>query len=63
MGYAFGTVLGITNYFTVYAFLLALGELNNNGAFVFPIFNTGIVVLSALIGILGTVIGIAGGIQ
>jgi len=46
-----GLVLGVTNYFTVYAFLLALGQLNNNGAFVFPIFNTGIVVLSALTGI------------
>lgn len=47
-----GIVLGVINYFTVYVFLLALGQLNNNGAFVFPIFNTGIVVLSALIGIL-----------
>ena len=47
-----GLVLGIVNYFTVYFFLRALGQLNNNGAFVFPIFNTGIVILSALIGIL-----------
>ncbi|MEN8247461.1 MAG: hypothetical protein ABFS32_00890 [Bacteroidota bacterium] len=47
-----GIVLGIANYFTVYAFLLALGQLNNNGALVFPIFNTGIVVLSALAGII-----------
>lgn len=46
-----GVVLGIINYFTVFAFLKALGQLNNNGAFVFPIFNTGIVVLSALIGL------------
>ena len=46
-----GIVLGIINYFTVYAFLKALGQLENNGAFVFPIFNTGIVVLSALIGL------------
>ena len=46
-----GIVLGIINYFTVFAFLKALGQLNNNGAFVFPIFNTGIVVLSALIGL------------
>ena len=47
-----GIALGIINYFTVFAFLKALGQLNNNGAFVFPIFNTGIVVLSALIGII-----------
>jgi hypothetical protein len=46
-----GIALGIINYFTVFAFLKALGQLNNNGAFVFPIFNTGIVVLSALIGL------------
>ena len=46
-----GGALGIINYFTVFAFLKALGQLNNNGAFVFPIFNTGIVVLSALIGL------------
>ncbi len=47
-----GLVLGVINYFTVFAFLKALGQLNNNGAFVFPIFNTGIVVLSALIGLI-----------
>jgi len=47
-----GGVLGIINYFTVFAFLKALAQLNNNGAFVFPIFNTGIVVLSALIGLI-----------
>lgn len=46
-----GIALGVINYFTVFAFLKALGQLNNNGAFVFPIFNTGIVVLSALIGL------------
>ena len=47
-----GIALGIINYFTVFAFLKALGQLDNNGAFVFPIFNTGIVVLSALIGLI-----------
>ena len=47
-----GIALGIINYFTVFAFLKALGQLENNGAFVFPIFNTGIVVLSALIGLM-----------
>jgi hypothetical protein len=46
-----GITLGVINYFTVFAFLKALGQLENNGAFVFPIFNTGIVVLSALIGL------------
>lgn len=47
-----GVFLGIANYFTVYTFLIALGQLNNNGALVFPIFNTGIVVLSALTGLI-----------
>ena len=47
-----GIVLGVINYFTVFAFLKALGQLDNNGAYVYPIFNTGIVVLSALIGVI-----------
>lgn len=47
-----GLVLGVANYFTVYTFLKALGQLDNNGALVFPIFNTGIVVLSALTGLI-----------
>lgn len=46
-----GIILGVINYFTVFTFLKALGQLNNNGAFVFPIFNTGIVLLSTLIGL------------
>lgn len=47
-----GIILGVINYFTVFTFLKALGSLGNNGAFVFPIFNTGIVVLSTLIGVI-----------
>jgi drug/metabolite transporter (DMT)-like permease len=47
-----GLILGVINYFTVFTFLKALGQLDNNGAFVFPIFNTGIVVLSTLIGLM-----------
>ena len=47
-----GIILGVINYFTVYTFLKALGSLGNNGAFVFPSFNTGIVVLSTLIGLI-----------
>jgi len=47
-----GILLGIINYFSVYALLKALAQLNNNGAFVFPIFNTGIVVLTAALGLL-----------
>jgi len=47
-----GLVLGVINYFTVFTFLKALGQLENNGAYVFPIFNTGIVVLTALTGLI-----------
>lgn len=47
-----GIILGIINYFSVYALLKALSELHNNGAYVFPIFNTGIVVLTAALGLL-----------
>jgi drug/metabolite transporter (DMT)-like permease len=46
-----GAILGIINYFSVFSILRALDALNNNGALVFPIFNTGIVVLSAAIGL------------
>ncbi len=46
-----GLVLGVVNYFTVYTFLMALEHYDNNGALVFPVFNTGIVALSSLTGI------------
>lgn len=46
-----GIFLGVINYFTVFTFLKALAQLDNNGALVFPIFNTGIVVLSTLLGL------------
>jgi len=47
-----GLFLGIVNYFSVYYILQALDHLHNNGAQVFPIFNTGIILGSALVGIL-----------
>ena len=47
-----GATLGVINYFSVYVLLLALESLNNNGALVFPIFNTGIIVLTSAIGLI-----------
>ena len=47
-----GIILGVINYFSVFSILRALEALDNNGALVFPIFNTGIVVLSAAIGLI-----------
>ena len=46
-----GITLGVINYFSVYVLFLALDNLNNNGALVFPIFNTGIIVLTSAIGL------------
>ncbi|MGD1842986.1 MAG: hypothetical protein ACFB0B_19195 [Thermonemataceae bacterium] len=43
-----GALLGICNYFSVYYVLKALDVFENNGAFVYPNFNIGIIVLSAL---------------
>lgn len=47
-----GILLGIINYFSIYFLLLALDTLGSNGALVFPLFNTGIIVLTSLIGVL-----------
>jgi len=47
-----GLVLGVPNYFSVYVLLLALSAFNNNGAFVFPILNIAVILLSNLISVL-----------
>jgi drug/metabolite transporter (DMT)-like permease len=43
-----GFALGIPNYFSIILILMALSSLNNNGAFVFPALNVGVIVLSAI---------------
>ncbi len=44
-----GLFLGIVNYFSVYFLLMALREFKNDGAFVYPMVNVGIILLSAVI--------------
>lgn len=65
-----GIILGIPNYFSIYFLLKALEECNSNGAFVFPIINVSVILLSALmarilfkeklymINIIGMIIGV-----
>ncbi len=47
-----GIALGIPNYFSIYFLLKALNHFNNNGAFLYPIFNMGVIILSTLVGVL-----------
>ncbi len=43
-----GLYLGIPNYFSIYFLIKALSSLSNNGALVFPILNTGIIVIGSI---------------
>lgn len=43
-----GIWIGIPNFFSLYYLLESLTYFNNNGAFLFPMFNIGIIVLSSL---------------
>ena len=47
-----GVYLGIPNYFSIYFILLALSAFDNSGAFLFPMLNTGIIVVASLVAIL-----------
>ncbi len=47
-----GIALGIPNFFSLYFLLLALQAFDNNGAFLFPIFNAFVILSSALAGVL-----------
>lgn len=47
-----GVVLGVPNYFSILVLLKALSAYNNDGAFVFPLVNTGIIVVSTLLSVL-----------
>lgn len=46
-----GILLGVPNYFSIFFVLMALSSLDNNGAVVFPIINIGVIMLSALAGV------------
>jgi len=47
-----GIVLGVPNYFSIYFLLKSLEAFNNNGAFVFPVNNICIIIVSAFISVL-----------
>ena len=46
-----GIFLGVVNYFSVYFLLAALHSFNNDGAFIYPLVNVGIILGSALFSI------------
>lgn len=47
-----GILLGIPNYFSIYFLLKALSAFNNDGAFLYPIINIGIILLGMLAAII-----------
>lgn len=47
-----GIVLGTPNFFSIYYLVKTLSHFNNNGAFVYPVCNMGIIILSGIIGVL-----------
>ncbi|MFT6880394.1 MAG: drug/metabolite transporter (DMT)-like permease, partial [Arcticibacterium sp.] len=46
-----GITLGVPNFLSFYLLILALTAFGNSGAFVYPIFNMGVIIVSALVGI------------
>ncbi|GAB3698505.1 hypothetical protein GCM10027592_23620 [Spirosoma flavus] len=44
--------LGVPNFLSFYTLLLALSEFGSNGAFVYPLYNIGVILLAALLGTL-----------
>ncbi len=47
-----GVILGVPNYFSIYFLVLTLTEFANDGAFLYPVINVGVVVVSALAAVL-----------
>jgi glucose uptake protein GlcU len=46
-----GLTLGVPNFLSFYLLILALTAFGNSGAFVYPIFNMGVIIVSAIVGI------------
>lgn len=44
--------LGVPNYLSFYTLLLALSQFGSNGAFVYPLYNIGVIVVAALVAVL-----------
>lgn len=47
-----GFILGIPNYFSIYFLLRALSAYNNDGAFMFPIMNIGVILFSIILSLI-----------
>ncbi len=47
-----GLLLGIPNYFSIYFLMKALTDFDNNGAFLFPILNIGVIIVSSITGLI-----------
>ncbi len=46
-----GFTLGVPNFLSFYLLILALTAFGNSGAFVYPIFNMGVIIVSAIVGL------------
>ncbi len=44
--------MGVPNYLSFYTLLLALSDFGSNGAFVYPLYNIGVIVVAALVALL-----------
>ena len=47
-----GAVLGVPNYFSIYCLMQALGSFGGNGAFVFPLLNIIVIIITNFLGVL-----------
>ncbi len=47
-----GLILGVPNYFSIYYMMLALGAFGGNGAFVFPLLNIVVIIITNILGVL-----------
>lgn len=48
-----GLVLGVPNYFSIYFLVMALTAFNNDGAFLYPVLNIGVIITSAIVAVFG----------
>ena len=44
--------LGVPNYLSFYTLLLALSQFGSNGAFVYPLYNIGVIIVAALVAVI-----------
>lgn len=47
-----GAILGVPNYFSIYSLMQTLGSYEGNGAFVFPLLNIIVIILTNMLGVL-----------